>query len=222
MQQFTTSDIDIDTYGSIWGEKQILQLGMHFNIYNQYNTWYLNNQLSLIPNSSILPSSVIMANSKLPGASVSGNFGEVLTIMALEKKVSPNYLRICHLCPRPGVQIKCPDLLLETAPFFQEYNDYIRNSRQALPPLPPLIPGECKNSDFLGALRQLSVYWNQIGPRSALFGYGLISTINYRQNATLKFHILVPLDKPKLESTLVSKPVNELIQKDFRGGLYGF
>ena len=32
-----TSDSAIDTFGSIWGERQVLNLGIHFNLYSTTN-----------------------------------------------------------------------------------------------------------------------------------------------------------------------------------------
>jgi hypothetical protein len=32
----STTDTEIDKYGSIWGEREVLQLGAHFNTYRRY------------------------------------------------------------------------------------------------------------------------------------------------------------------------------------------
>lgn len=231
----STSDVDINKYGSVWGERQVLRLGTHFNIYKNYPqpAWSLSSSISSA-SSSVIPTSLRQATDKLPAGSVSGNFGEVLTIMALEWKIAPRALRICHLCPSSNCpNIKCPDLLVESYPLKQDYKIFKNPPSTSLPrppnlPIPPrnlptYIPGECKNSDFLGGLRQLAKYWMEIGSKSPIFGFGFISRIDYR-SCSLKINLMVPLNSNGL-GTMLAQPgldENDLIQSDFKGLLYGF
>lgn len=228
----STTDVEISKYGSIWGERQVLDLGSHYNLYSQYGTqaWKLQSQASPTAVAGLPPQLQVTPN-KLPGGSVSGNFGEVLTILALETRVLPRPLTICHLCPEPGfTKLKCPDLLLETAPLQQDYltfQQYYQNSLfsfvQQPPNLPDFVPGECKNSDFNGALQQLAAYWRLVGPSSAVFGFGVISQINYKKGQ-LELHILVPCDCTALASLLMQPTydVKTLKLNDVTGRLYGF
>jgi hypothetical protein len=73
--QLSTDDFEVDKLGSMWGERQILQLGAHLDLYTNYRgrgTWVLNNRVGALP-SGTLASSMEPAMSKLPGSSVSGN-----------------------------------------------------------------------------------------------------------------------------------------------------
>jgi hypothetical protein len=237
--QLSTDDIEVDMLGSMWGETQILQLGAHLDIYTNYRgrgTWSLANRVG-IPPPRTLANSIVPAMSKRPGSSVSGNFGEVLTILALQSKVKGRDLRICHLCPaQGGPNIKCPDLLLESTPLKEDYDIFkagldpdICNrcaGKHAIPvPLPDLplfMPGECKNSDFPGALRQLASYWKGVGASSPVYGFGLISSIKYQRPPRLKLNLLVPVYGARLTSLLAGKPNANLTGDDFQGILYGF
>lgn len=203
-----------------------MQLGDHFDVYSQYgiNQWPLVGRVGAV-STGVVPPSMKPANSKLPGASISGNFGEVLTVMALEAKVAPRNLQICHLCPVQGhTKIKCPDLLLETSPFKRNYKIFKNKTTPSPPDMPQLIPGECKNNDFLKALRQLARYWVEVGPSSPVFGFGLISSINYRTPCNLKFNLLVPMNKAGLYTLLTSSSdkTDTLRQWELTGLLYGF
>lgn len=222
------TDVEIDTYGSIWGERQVLNLGSHFNLYSNYdpNQWQIGNQMGLF-GLNVLPSTAQIASLKLPGGSISGNFGEVLTVLALQAKVPPRRnrsLRVGHLCPTPGnTSVKCPDLLVETAPLEQEYNEYSSRFENTLPRLPQFLPGECKNSDTLGALRQIITYWQSSGANNACFGFGLISSIHYRSPSSITFNLLVPRNVENLNN-LLSQPgfdVQTIKQAHMQGILYG-
>ncbi|KPL57647.1 hypothetical protein [Rossellomorea vietnamensis] len=217
-----TNDIELDRYGSLWGENEVLFLGAHYDIYSSSSFTSLGNRIGATTHS--VPTSYTISNAKSPGGSVSGNFGEVLTILALESKITPRPLRVCHLSSvlSGAGAIKCPDLILESSPLSSDYLAFRTTNPTAPTFLPDIIPGECKNNAYLKALRQLAQYWIEISSASPIFGFGLISSINYRTNQVIKFNLLVPEDKPALISLLGSKPVDELKQRDFRGILYGF
>jgi hypothetical protein len=239
LPQLSTDDIEVDMLGSVWGERQVLHLGAHLDLYTNYRgrgTWPLSNPMGSPPSNSLAPS-MEPAMSKLPGSSVSGNFGEVLTILALQSRINGRPLRICHLCPkRNSPNIKCPDLLLESTPLVDDYNIFRGNfdprmcgrcgSRHAnpvpLPDLPLFMPGECKNSDTKGALRQLASYWKDVGDGSPVYGFGLISTIRYQRPPWLKLRLVVPVHRSRLTAVLASKANGSLEPADFRGCLYGF
>lgn len=247
-------DIQVDKAGSLWGEKQILHLGAHLDVYTHYRRgttrgrWRSGGTVSAstagtLRTTSTLPPSYDPALGKLPGSSVSGNFGEVITILALEaKKRRRRALQICHLCPRQGLtNLKCPDLLLESAPLQPDYELFKLKrlhglcsicglascaspvSPVLLPPLPLFMPGECKNTNFLGALRQLVTYWQEAKQGSPVYGYGLISTIRYQRPPELKLHLMVPENAAALDTLLSGiTSVDDLHQANFRGILYGF
>jgi hypothetical protein len=224
-----TTDTEINAYGSIWGERQVLNLGSHFNIYSQYKAsqWGIANQLGLFPLQSI-PTMMNVASSKLPGGSVSGNFGEVLTVLALQAKVPPRKqraLRVGHLCPKPGhANIKCPDLLIETEPIRKDYDLYRTAYAPDLPELPELIPGECKNDDHLGAMRQIVSFWGDLDPFSSGFGFGLISSISYANPPSIRFNLLVCEDDYQLYCKMTSAYFNpeRVVIADMKGCLHGF
>jgi len=243
-------DIQVDKAGSLWGERQILQLGAHLDIYTHYRRgsprgiWRLGNGLTSTSTNTLRVTSMLAptmqaARGKLPGSSVSGNFGEVVTILALEsRKKQRRALQICHLCPSPGnTTMKCPDLLLESDPLNGDYAIYMQSGSQGgmcikcgrasrrpvtAPTLPLFMPGECKNTNFIGALRQLATYWQQVKSGSPVFGFGLISTIQYQAPPELKLHLIVPENVARLNTLLAGGAVNNLIQTSFRGILYGF
>jgi hypothetical protein len=235
----STDDLEVDMLGSIWGERQILHLGAHLDLYTNYmgrGTWGIGNRIGTLP-PNILAPSMEPAMSKLPGSSVSGNFGEVLTILALQSRIKGRDLRICHLCPvRGGPNIKCPDLLLESAPLADDYDIFrgrfdprmcSRCGRRhvnpvPLPNLPLFMPGECKNSNSVGALRQLASYWKEVGDSSPVYGFGLISTVRYQRPPALKLRLLVPVHRAGLTAVLASKVNADLGPADFRGCVYGF
>lgn len=225
-----TTDLQINWYGSLWGERQVLDLGYHFTVYKEYkkSAWILADQMGYVSPDS-LSSATQLAISKLPGGSVSGNFGEVLTILVLESRLT-RPLRVSHLCPIPKHKnLKCPDLLVETTPLQEDYTMFRNKVAPPLfpelmpPPLPDILPGECKNSDFLGALRQIAAYWHGVQVNSPLFGFGLIAQINYNDPPLLRFTILAPKSTDNLQKLLASRiDTSELISKNFKGSLYGF
>lgn len=220
----STNDIEIDRYGSIWGESEVLNLGAHFDIYSSNSFGTMGNTIGTTTTYAP-PPNITISTLKSPGSSISGNFGEVLTILALENKVAPNPLRVCHLTStiRGIGAIKCPDLLLESTPFVDDYLTFRSRNLGAPLSLPEIIPGECKNNDYLKALRQLAQYWAEITVASPAYGFGLISSIDYRSNPpSIKFNLLIPEDINRLENLLTTTPVEELRQRDFRGCLYGF
>jgi hypothetical protein len=217
-----TNDLEINMYGSLWGESLVLQLGNHLSVYRQSGSlwWALNQTISPI-NPSYEPQT-----GKVAGSSVTGNFGEVFTILALESLLPfPRFLGICHITSSYGK--RSPDIFLETAPILDFYNQKFKNKKKTMPLRPdlkPLIPGECKNSDFLSALRQLAVYW-YFSPRSPDYGYGLISTVDYKQpnEIVVNLNLIIPKDITKLQSILTSEKVaKEIKQKDLEDVLYGF
>ncbi|MBV9786749.1 MAG: hypothetical protein JOZ51_01135 [Chloroflexi bacterium] len=227
----STTDVEISKYGSLWGERQVLDLGPHYNLYSQYGaqTWDLQSQATLTALAA-LPEELEPTPYKLPGGSVSGNFGEVLTILALETRILPRPLTVCHLCPKPGFKrLKCPDLMLETAPLQPEYAVFQQSFQSSfwpedqLPQLPDFIPGECKNADFNGALQQLATYWRLVKEQSLVFGFGLISQIDYKKSR-LELHILVPRDRAALASVIMQSDFDPKTLKPahIAGSMYGF
>jgi hypothetical protein len=217
-----TNDLEIDRYGSVWGESEFLYLGSHFNLYSSGTFTTLGGRVPA-PASHIVPTSIMSTPTKKPASSVSGNFGEVLTILSLESKVAPKSLYVSHLTSiKAGRRaIQCPDLIVESTPLLSDYSIF-QASNPALPALPDFIPGECKNGAYLKALRQLSRYWEEIGSRSPLFGFGLISSINYQFPPSIKFNILVPENTANLAFLLYTNSIKKLVQDDFKGCLYGF
>lgn len=226
------TDNAIDTYGSIWGERQVLNLGAHFNLYSIANraSWQLQHQLGE-KGLAALPSSVKPAPEKMPGGSVSGNFGEVLTVMVLQQKVPKRRdrsLRVGHLCPTQGFSFqKCPDLLVENGPIKDDYMK-IQKQLPSLPNLPPFLPTECKNSDKLGALRQIVEYWRYSSLGSMGYGYGLLSSIKYKNSfiasPSITFNLLVPKQKYGLREIL-QKPnfkSEDITIKYLKEVLHGF
>lgn len=217
------NDLQIDRYGSVWGESEVLFLGSHFNL---YSSGIFNKLGGSVHTSTthVIPLSMMVNHVKKPASSVSGNFGEVLTILSLESKIAPRPLIVSHLTSVVAGRgsIKCPDLIVESAPLLPSYFMF-RKANPTAPPLPNLIPGECKNNAYLKALKQLAQYWKEIGCGSQLFGFGLISSINYNSSPLIKFNILVPKNRAKLALLLYSKKsIDKLVQNDFKGCLYGF
>lgn len=208
------TDQEISMYGSIWGECQVLSLGDHYNVYTETEqaNWFFPPRLT--QPTFFSHTGVSIAPSKKHGGSVSGNFGEVFTIIALEAMNNNNPIRICHL----SSQNKCPDLFLESAPLLK----YYQLSNVTLPLLPDLIPGECKNTGFIKAVRQLVSFWNDIGRSNDVFGFGIISNIEYKQRKALTITILAPIDKLALELKVCSKPLADITQADLGGYIYGF
>lgn len=217
------NDLQIDRYGSVWGESEVLFLGSHFNL---YSSGIFNKLGGSVHTSTkhVIPSSIMVNHVKKPASSVSGNFGEVLTILSLESRIAPRPLIVSHLTSVVAGRgsIKCPDLIVESTPILPGYFEFRKGNPEA-PLLPNLIPGECKNNAFLKALKQLVQYWKEIGCRSQLFGFGLISSINYNSPPLIKLNILVPKSRTELALLLYSqKAIDELVQNDFEGCLYGF
>ncbi|WHX40371.1 hypothetical protein QNH36_22465 [Mesobacillus sp. AQ2] len=217
-----SSTFELNMYGSLWGESLVLQLGNHLSVYRQKGSlwWALNQTISPI-NPSYEPQT-----GKTAGSSVTGNFGEVFTILALESlKPTSQFLGVCHITSTSGK--RSPDLFVETSSIIDSYNDKFKLKKRSSPlrpDLPPLIPGECKNSDFLNALRQLAVYWYN-SPGSRDYGYGLISTIDYKQpdEIFINLNLIIPKDDSLLRSMLVSEEVAKKIkQEDLEGIMYGF
>ncbi|MCK9857603.1 hypothetical protein [Paenibacillus sp. ATY16] len=216
-----TNDFEVNVYGSIWGENLVLNLGNHMSVYRQPRSslwWQLNQTMSPI-NPHFQPQSV-----KVSASSITGNFGEVLTILALESRINlPRFMNICHLTSRYGG--KSPDLFLESNPLLNTYQRKFQIKNTLVRPnLPDFMPGECKNNDFLKALKQIAVYWfnNQTSPD---YGFGLVSSINFRQSNEiyLSFNLLIPRDIPKLRSQLTSETIaNAVKQEHFRETHYGF
>ncbi|MEO4052950.1 hypothetical protein [Solibacillus sp. CAU 1738] len=217
-----TNDFELNMYGSLWGESLVLDLGNHLSVYRQKSSlwWALNQTVSPI-NPSYAPQT-----GKTAGSSVTGNFGEVLTILALESLVPyPEFLGICHITSKYGK--RSPDIFVETTPLIDVHNKKFKNKKKTSPSRsnwPSSIPGECKNSDFLEALRQLAVYWFY-SQSSDDFGYGLISTINYEESNEImvNLNLIIPKDIPKLRGILISeKDAKGLKQKDLKDVMYGF
>ncbi|PFE93428.1 hypothetical protein [Bacillus thuringiensis] len=214
-----TNDSELNIYGSLWGESLVLQLGNHLSIYRQPESlwWALNQTISPI-HPAYKPQHL-----KVAGTSIAGNFGEVFTILALESQISyPNFLNVCHITSVSNSS--SPDLFLETEPFVQVYNQKF-NKRKIRPELVPFIAGECKNSDFSKAFRQLAAYWSSY-PSSGDFGYGLISTIDYKQPNELivNFNLIIPRDESKVKSILASKDKKQLRLNSIKvkEAFYGF
>lgn len=217
------NDMDITSYGSIWGENQVLHLGSHFEVYSRKNRyqkrWNLYNTISKnIP----IYSGIEVQTQKKPASSVSGNFGEVLSIMALEHMVAPRQLQVCHLTSKIKGRnaSKCPDLLVESRPFKKPYKKFKKKNPNA-PELPAFLPGECKNNYSIRALRQLTSYWLEIGPQADTYGFGFISCINYADPSnSIEIYLLIPKNKAKLQK-LLSNNAN-ITHEDFKGCFYGF
>lgn len=213
-----TTDTEIDKYGAIWGEREVLQLGAHFNVYRRYPRGRrLRNRILV---GSGIPASFEPLPNKLPGSSVSGNFGEVITILALEAQLLGRSLLVSHLCPARGhKELRCPDLIFEAAPLTQVYNSFRASFQQTqlwdtenitFPDLPLYLPGECKNQNVRGAVGQMAQYWKEAGSQNPAFGFGLISSINYRDQPVLKMFLLIPRDKAQLYAVLQGKNEQEV------------
>ncbi|WP_349408729.1 hypothetical protein [Pseudalkalibacillus sp. SCS-8] len=218
--EINTNDLQINRYGSLWGESEVLYLGSHFNLYSSGGFGAFKKTGG--STTKFIPSKMKVLSHKKPATSVSGNFGEVLTILALETKVAPNPLLVSHLTAVKSGTIKCPDLIVESTPLLSDYSLFTAKCHTA-PALPEFIPGECKNNAFVKAIRQLSKYWYEVGSRSPVFGFGLISRIEYKNPPNIKFNLLVPLNKVNLAHLLVKEEnIDNLTQADFRGCLFGF
>lgn len=204
----------------MWGERHVLHLGAHFDIYSMTApaSWGLTSSIGTPPPGS-LPVNMQIADHKLPGSSISGNFGEVLTVFCLES-LSRRPLQIGHL--RANVANKsAPDLMIETTPLAHHFQ------KLGIPyPIPSIIPAECKNSEFTSALRQICKYWVQATTGSSTFGFGLISNISYRYRSVktpqVTFYLLAPVSTSALATLLASHPPDDLRRDDFKGCLYGF
>lgn len=217
-----TNDFELNMYGSLWGESLVLDLGNHLSIYRQRKSlwWSLNQTISPIN------PTYESQTGKIAGSSVTGNFGEVFTILALEAILPyPTFLGICHITSKSGK--RSPDIFVETTPLINVYDRKFRTKKRNIPTrpvLPSTIPGECKNSNFLEALRQLAVYW-YYSPHSLDYGYGLISTIDYKESNEImvNLNLIIPKDIPLLRSNLISeKYAKGLKQEDLEDIMYGF
>ncbi|EEK75682.1 hypothetical protein P5808_05340 [Bacillus cereus] len=234
---YYTDDWELDALGSQWGERMVLNLGQHFNVYrNQIaSEWALSNTLTTASShltAPILVNPFTINIEKDYGSSISGNFGEVLTIQAL-KLLSPSVrYNICHL--KSGTDTKTPDLFLNSDAFISIYGDYRKKCKpKDRPPaeLPNYMPGECKNTQYIEAIRQIASYWRIVGENSDDFGFGLVSNLAFRNISEPKitFTLLIRreenrkdlnkmLNLKKYEGTKIKK----LIQKDLGKYLYGF
>ncbi|MED4229508.1 hypothetical protein [Neobacillus cucumis] len=230
VQKLNITDKIITMFGSLYGESQILDLGNHFNLYHLYgkNKWPIRMGGSpVLP--THFPKHISINLEKKPGTSVSGNFGEVLTIFILKKLFLPKILTICHLTSKK----KCPDLMLDSS-VVDTYYSSSKTLKYFLPPLPHILLGECKNTKFPEALNQLASVWYEMGPppSNPLFGYGIISNLNYKTfPPKITFSIISPANNTTLYNKLddvangriKSTPsIKSMKLDDFKGGLlYG-
>ncbi|TKH01450.1 hypothetical protein FC682_23080 [Peribacillus simplex] len=231
VQKINITDKTINMFGSLYGESQILDLGNHFNLYHLKGKkkWRLRGGST--PLSPHIPSGILLNLEKKPGTSVSGNFGEVLTILILKKLFLPKKLTICHLKSKK----KCPDLMLDSS-VFDTYYSSSKTLKYSLPSLPDILLGECKNTNFPEALTQLATIWYEMGDPSVyknpLFGFGVISNLYYKTNPPkIRFSIISPVNRTALYKKLndaekgigITPPgIKNMKINDFKGGLlYG-
>ncbi|MGE8205835.1 hypothetical protein ACQKP0_14865 [Heyndrickxia sp. NPDC080065] len=229
VKEINITDKIINMFGSLYGESQIIDLGNHFNLYHQYgkHKWHLSKGgKTAVPKS--FPKHISINLEKKPGTSVSGNFGEVLTIFILKKLFLPKKLTICHLTSNRT----CPDLILDSSVIDTYWSS--KAPKYSLPPLPHILLGECKNTKFPEALNQLASIWYEMGPppSNPLFGFGIISNLKYRTvPPKITFSIISPANDTALYNKLddvangrvkTTPTIKSMKLDDFKGGLlYG-
>lgn len=210
-------DIVLDAYGTYYGETEILHLGSHLNKYIVSSFHDINRNRPTNPHHVLgIPGSTKIPTHKKAAPSVSGNLGEVLTCYALED-IAKSSIAINSISALKSGAIRCPDFIVETRP--------LTAALSYLPRLPDYIPCECKNNDFLEALRQLASYWKELPYPHPSFGYGIISSLDYSGSITLKFNFITPiLSKINDFNVLLNSidSVKEINQKDLGGYLNEF
>jgi hypothetical protein len=205
----------LETAADYAGSCYILEMGQHYVEYLGYGSGF-----PLFPPIIGYPIwAPHQLDTKSRASNVTGNIGETVTGIVVNRTLKFDSNRIAPLKVQPGV--KTPDFLIARKPKFIQILNDIESSLSSLR-MPVWWPVESKTrsdgfstSEVKIGLKQLATYWYGIRRRyPAGVGYGVVIGADLKNPRRICMHVFVPKDKSGLTTYLKSFSDNTKYSED--------